>query len=146
MRNDVVSLRPRPLVDEQSAPFWDGVARGELVIERCRACGHYVHPPFRECTRCRASNSEFVTVSGPGGIFGRAIVTSSVVVGFEDRVPYVCLFVELEEQVQLLVAGNLVDSPAREAVVQAVEVVFRDDDLDGFALPMFRLAVEDAPR
>ena len=147
MRDDVVSLRPRPLVDERSAPFWDGVARGELVIERCRACGHYVHPPFPECTRCRASHFEFVTVCGRGRIFERTIVTSPVVVGFEDRVPYVCLFVELEEQSELLVAGNLVDSPAREAVVgRAVEVVFREDELDGFVLPMFRLAVEEASR
>ena len=145
MFDNVVSLRPRPVVDEQSAPFWEGVARGELVIERCRVCGYYVHPPFPECTRCRASDFEFVAVSGRGRIFERAIVTSPVVVGFEDQVPYACLFVELDEQSQLLVAGNLVDSPATEAVVgRAVEVVFRADELDGFVLPMFRLAGAEA--
>jgi uncharacterized OB-fold protein len=144
---DVVSLRPRPVLDEQSAAFWEGVARHELVIERCRVCGYYVHPPFPECTRCRASDFEFVAVSGRGRIFERAIVTSPVVVGFEDQVPYACLFVELEEQSQLLVAGNLVDSPATEAVVgRPVEVVFQADELDGFVLPMFRLAGTEASR
>jgi uncharacterized OB-fold protein len=143
--DDVVTLRPRPIVDVQCAPFWEGVTRGELVIERCRVCGYFVHPPFPECTRCRASDFEFVAVSGRGSIFERAIVTSPVVVGFEDRVPYACLFVELEEQSQLLVTGNLVDSPATEAVVgRAVELVFRADELDGFVLPMFRLVIAEA--
>jgi hypothetical protein len=49
-------------------------------------------------------------VSGCGTIFERAIVESPVVVGFENDVPYACLLVELEEQPDLLIAGNLVDA------------------------------------
>ncbi|MHB8466812.1 MAG: Zn-ribbon domain-containing OB-fold protein [Acidimicrobiales bacterium] len=147
MSEDPGSLQPRPVVDELSAPFWAGVARRELVIERCRVCGYYVHPPFPECTRCREADFEFVAVSGRGRIFERAIVTSPVVVGFEDRVPYACLFVELEEQPQLLVAGILVDGSAVEAVIgRPVEVVFRADEVDGFVLPMFRPTATEAPQ
>jgi uncharacterized OB-fold protein len=72
-------------------------------------------------------------------IFERSIVVSPVVVGFGDDVPYACLFVELDEQAGLLVAGNLVDAEPDEARVgRRVEVVFRAE-ADGFVLPMFKL-------
>jgi len=102
-----------------------------------------MHPPYPECTRCRASDLTVEAVSGQGVIFERAIVESPVVVGFTGDVPYACLLVELDEQPGLLIAGNLVDFPPDEAVVgRRVEVVFRDES-DGFTLPMFRLVQEE---
>jgi uncharacterized OB-fold protein len=133
------SLRPRPVADPLSEPFWEGVTRHELVIQRCRVCGDYVHPPAPECVSCRASNFTFEAVSGRGTIFERAIVEGPIVVGFEADVPYACIFVELDEQRGLLIAGNLVDDGPEEARIgRGVEVVFRDDS-DGFTLPMFKL-------
>ena len=137
-------LRPRPLPDELSRPFWDGIARRQLVIQRCRPCGNYVHPPYPECTECRVSDLGFEAVSGRGRIFQRVIVESPVVVGFEADVPYACLLVELEEQADLLVAGNLVGADPREAVIgRRVELVFRQE-ADGFTLPAFRLVADPA--
>jgi uncharacterized OB-fold protein len=137
-----MTLRPRPVPDDLTQPFWDGVARHELVLQRCRTCGFYVHPPYPECTQCRESDLAFEAVSGRGTIFERSIVESPVVVGFEDAVPYACLFVELDEQPGLLVAGNLVDAAPEEAQIgRRVDVVFRDEP-DGFTLPMFTLIDE----
>jgi len=134
-------LRPRPIPDALSQAFWSGIARRQLVLQRCRACGYYIHPPYPECTSCRASDYSFEPVSGNGTIFERAIVTAPIVPGFEDRLPYACLFVELDEQPDLLVAGNLIDAdPYLAEIGRCVEVVFRDDDIDGFTLPFFRLA------
>jgi uncharacterized protein len=128
--------------DELSRPFWAGVADHKLVIERCQVCGNYVHPPYPECTRCRAGDLAFEPVSGQGNIYERVIVESPVVVGFEDDVPYAFLLVELDEQEGLLVAGNLVDAEPYEARIgRPVEVIFRPDH-DGFTLPLFKL-VED---
>jgi len=31
---------PDAVRDMESAPFFDGTARGELMIKRCDACGH----------------------------------------------------------------------------------------------------------
>lgn len=135
-----IPARPRPVVDSLSQAFWEGAGRRVLVVQRCRDCGFYVHPPYPECTNCLGENLGFEAVSGRGKIYERAIVQSPVVVGFEDDVPYACLLVELEEQPELLVAGNLVDAPPDDAVIgRGVEVVFRKD-LDGFTLPAFRLA------
>jgi uncharacterized OB-fold protein len=111
-------------------------------MQRCRACKNYVHPPYPECTNCRSGDLTFEPVSGRGVIFERAVVESPVVVGFEDDVPYACLFVELDEQAGLLVAGNLVDAAPYEARIgRPVEVVFREES-DGFTLPAFKLLGE----
>ena len=142
--DDLAPSRPQPVVDALTAPFWEGAARHELVLQRCRACGYYVHPPYPECSKCRSNDLTFEVVRGCGTIFERAIVESPVVVGFEAAVPYACLFVELDEQQGLLVAGNLVDStPDQAQIGRRVEVVFRDDD--GLTLPMFKLAEQPSP-
>jgi uncharacterized OB-fold protein len=133
-------MRPRPEITPLTQPFWDGARAGRLVLQRCRACGHYDHPPFPECTQCRSAETGFVPVSGRGTIFQRCIVASPVVAGFEQRIPYACLAVELDEQPGLVVIGNLVEAPPQEAVIgRRVEVVFEDAG-EGFVLPMFRLA------
>jgi uncharacterized protein len=134
-----VELRPRPVIDPLSQAYWDGVARSELVIEKCRACGHHIHPPFPECTSCRSNDIDFVAVSGRGRIHQRAIVETPVVPGFEHEVPYVCLTVELDEEPGLIVLGNLIGAPPYEAVIgRSVEVVFITE-ADGFVRPVFQL-------
>ena len=134
------TLKPRPAPDALERPFWEGIAERQLRIQHCRACRTWVHPPYPECTGCRASDFDFESVSGRGRIFQRVIVESPVVVGFEGEVPYACLVVELEEQSELLVAGRLVEAGPHEAVIgRRVELVFREES-DGFTLPVFRLA------
>ncbi len=134
-----VELRPRPVIDPLSQAYWDGVARSELVIEKCRACGHYIHPPFPECTLCRSNDIDFVAVSGRGRIHQRVIVESPVVPGFEHEVPYACLTVELDEEPGLIVLGNLIGASPYEAVIgRPVEVEFITE-ADGFTRPVFRL-------
>lgn len=138
-------VRPRPEITPLTQPFWDGARQGRLVLQRCRACGHYDHPPFPECTRCRSADTGFEAVSGRGTIYQRCIVASPVVAGFEDRIPYTCLAVELDEQPGLIVVGNLVDAAPTEAKIgRRVEVVFEDAG-EGFVIPVFRLQPEENP-
>jgi uncharacterized OB-fold protein len=135
-----VISRPRPIPNDLTRPFWDGVAAHKLVIQRCRACKRYTHPPYPECASCRSSDFTFEAVSGRGSIFERVIVEAPVVVGFENDVPYACLLIELVEQPELLIAGNLVGAtPYQARIGRPVRVVFRQES-DGFTLPAFELA------
>lgn len=132
--------RPRPVITPETSAFWSGAAAGELVLQRCMACGHFDHPPYPECTRCHSMSLTHSAVSGRGTIFERTIVMAPIVRGFEDRVPYACLVVELDEQPELFVLGNLVGAPPEDAVIgRRVEVCFEQID-DEYHLPMFRLA------
>jgi uncharacterized OB-fold protein len=41
---------PRPTPDTQ--PFWDGLARGEYLIQHCKDCGQPRHYPRPVCPAC----------------------------------------------------------------------------------------------
>jgi uncharacterized OB-fold protein len=126
--------RPVPVPTPETQHFWDGTARGELLLQRCRACRATYFPPQPFCPRCTSDDVEVVRASG------RASLTSYVVAhrgapGFEA--PYVIAVVELEEGPRLLT--NLVEvppEPERLPLDLPLEVVF--EPLGELALPLFR--------
>jgi uncharacterized OB-fold protein len=77
--------------DDDSEEFFDGAARGELMIKRCDACGHSLRPDAIACSKCHASTLSWARASGRG-----SIVSWIVVHGNEHDQPIVGL-VELDE-------------------------------------------------
>src|SRR5262249_15065625 len=128
--------RPLPQVSAEMAPFFAAARRHELVVQRCRGCGHLRFPARDRCSRCLSRESEWIRVSGRGAGFSFAIMHQVYRPGFADEVPYAVVVVELEEGVRLL--SNVVGCPAREiAVGMPVEVVF-DEASPEVTLPKFR--------
>ncbi len=118
-------LRLAPSPTSESAAFWTGGRNGELLISRCRACGHFFHPPGPACWRCRSSDV------GPEKVSGRATVAAFTVdrqpwiPGFEP--PYIVAIVELAEQPDVRLITNVVDvEPDDMSIGLEVEVFFED--------------------
>src|SRR5262245_63427792 len=133
------ALPPLPEPDETSRPFWEAAREGRLVIQRCAACRRYHHPPAVICPDCGSSNLRFEPVSGRGTIYSYSIMYDRRVLGFEDRVPYVTLVVELAEQPLLMLVTNLVGAgPTDVKIGLPVEVTF-EKITDEVTLPQFRL-------
>ena len=44
--------RPRPSINQDVAFFWEGVAEGKLLIQRCLKCQALRHPPGPGCPKC----------------------------------------------------------------------------------------------
>ena len=131
--------RPRPFVSERTAPFWDAARRGELVIQRCRDCGTFFHPPVPVCMRCHSLELGFAAVSGRGAVQSFSVMRGSPPPGFEQVTPYAVLAVELDEQPRLIVMANLVGAaPDGLRIGDRVRAVFEAED-DGFVYPMFEL-------
>lgn len=125
--------RPRPAINQDTAFFWEGVRRGELLIQRCAGCGRLRHPPRPACPWCRSLEWGSVPSSGRGEVYSYVVHHHPPIPGFE--VPYVVALVQLAEGTRL-VAG-LVDSPpegVRIGMPVRVRFVAVDDDL---TLPMF---------
>jgi uncharacterized OB-fold protein len=133
--------RPLPVLDERSRHYWEGAREGKLVLLRCAACATYVHPPTRSaCPACRSEELQPTEASGRGTVYSWSVMHSGGNPGFEDRLPYAVLVVELAEQPGLLTIGNLVDgSPAVLSIGAPVEVCFEEID-DEVTLPQWRLA------
>ncbi len=96
--------RPLPRVNAymDTKPFWDAAKNGKLVIQYCKDTGKpqfYPHPVSMATGR---RNLEWREVSGKGKVYSWT-VTNSPWPGHEDRVPFLCALVELDEGVRMLV-------------------------------------------
>jgi hypothetical protein len=93
----VESARPVPVPDEASAPFFEGAARGELMLQRCGSCGAFMWPVKTRCVECFSGEVEWARASGRGELYSWAVVHQRYP-GFEE--PYVLATVETSEGVR----------------------------------------------
>ena len=125
----------RPQLNRDTAYFWEGIAAGELRLQRCNACGALRHPPGPACPECGALDRGYVAASGRGTVFSYVVHRHPPVPGRE--LPILLVLVDLEEGVRMV--GELVDaSPDDLAIGMPVTADFRriDDDL---TLPVWRI-------
>jgi uncharacterized protein len=129
-----------PFSDVDSAPFWDAVRRHELQVQRCGNCGRLLFPARPICAHCGSADLEWVPVSGRGTLLSWVVTHQVFNKLFAEAVPYTTLLVQLEEQPDLLMYGNVAEDA--DFVPQAgvtLQAVFEDHD-EGFTL------VQWAPR
>jgi uncharacterized OB-fold protein len=132
--------RPIPVPTPLTQPFWDAAKERRLVIQRCRKCRRYFHPPVQFCLNCFSEDLAFEPVSGRGRIHARTVMHDPRIRGFEESVPFAIVAVELDEMAGLLLVANLLGSTPEEARIGSrVEVDFEPIG-DGFVLPQFRLS------
>ncbi len=128
--------KPVPEPDELSRFYWDAAAEGRLVVQRCSACRRYLFPPSVACPRCRTETLVPTPVSGRGRVHAFTVARQAFDPSFE--IPYVLALVELEEDPEVRILTNLVQSdPAAVRGGVAVEVVF--ETRGATSLPQFRL-------
>ena len=127
---------PEPVVDPDSAGFWEAASKGTLVISRCQACQFWQHPPQERCRMCGGAVA-FEPVSGQGTIYSFILVRQALVPG--HVVPYVVAQVELPEQKGLRIVGVVQGDVDAVACDLPVEVVFAEPSPGGTRAPEFRL-------
>jgi len=99
------------LDDVDAAPFWNGAARGELLVQACAACGRRRMPPRPMCPACRAVQSRWDTVSGRGTIWSFVVPHPPLLPTYQALAPYNVITVALDEDPRLRLVGNLVARP-----------------------------------
>jgi uncharacterized OB-fold protein len=126
--------RPRPAINQDNAYFFEGVARGELLVRRCTNCGRAQHPPLPMCPVCASTSWAPQPMASTGEVYTFTVTHHPQLTGF--TLPVVVTLVELSDGHRLVT--NLVDvDPADVFVGMAVEVdlVAVDDEL---TLPLCR--------
>ena len=98
------------LGDPTTAPFWEGCARGELLVQACASCGLRRMPPRPMCPRCRSLETRWEQTSGRGRIWSFIVPPPPLLPAFAEVAPYNAIIVELEEDPLIRFAGNLVAS------------------------------------
>jgi hypothetical protein len=116
--------KPIPEADEESAPFYEGARRHELMLMRCDGCGAYRLPSRPRCPDCWSTQTSWVAASGRGTLYSYGIMHQKFP-GFAEEGPYNYAVVELDEGPRIV--SNIVDVPAAELRVDMpVQAVYDD--------------------
>jgi len=129
--------RPRPAITRDNAFFWEGLAEGKLLIQRCR-CGRLRHPPGPACPHCHSLHWDTEVASGRGRVYSWVVAHHPAIPPFEYPNPIA--LVELEEGTRIV--ANLV-GVAPDAIREGMPVVCEIAEVEpGFHVPRFRPARE----
>jgi uncharacterized OB-fold protein len=129
-----VGFPPLPAVTALNEHFWRGGATGRLLIQRCGACGFWLHPPSPVCRRCLSTDVSPSAVSGRGRVRTFTVNYQPWFPGLST--PYVIAIVELDEQPGLQFLTRLVDCPP-ETVASGLRVEVRFEPHGDVHLPLF---------
>ena len=130
------STRPIPIPSPETQPFWDGCARGELLLQRCRGCGTVWHPPSSLCPSCLSTDYEWSPASGQGTVYTYSVVHHAFRPVWESLTPYVVAVIELAEGPHMV--SSVIDVPPDSMEVgMGVTVVFQRIS-EAISLPFFK--------
>jgi uncharacterized OB-fold protein len=135
--------RPRPSLNQDVSFFWEGAAKGQLLIQRCTDCQALRHPPGPGCPQCSSMNWQPAVMSGKGSIYSFVRHHHPAIPPFEAGHPVI--LVQLDEGPRLV--SELVEDDSDGAEIEIgmrVEAQF-DEVEEGFTMPRFRIVAQDSP-
>ena len=130
-------MLPSPIVNADSAPYWDGARENKLLLQRCADCGTLRFFPRYLCTECGSENTDWVEAAGRGTVHSFTVVHRAAFPEFQARTPYVVALIDLEEGPRMMT--NIVGDDALDVEFgDTVTVEFEDRGSDGAKVPQFR--------
>ena len=133
-----MGLKPIPLPDDITRPYWDAAKKHELRIQHCKACSNYQHPPEEQCSQCGASEFDWPKLSGQGVVYTFVIDRRLMTPSFNE--PYVIAQINpVEAQHDTVrITTNMRDCELDDVYCgMPVEILF-EDVTDEITLPQFR--------
>jgi uncharacterized OB-fold protein len=133
-----MGVKPVPLPDDVSRPYWEAAKKRELRIQQCKACSEYQHPPREECLQCGKTEFDWPQLSGKGTVFSFIIDRRLMTPGFDE--PYVVAQINpVETQNDVVrITTNVRDCELGDVYCDMpVEILF-EDVTDAVTLPQFR--------
>jgi len=86
--------RPQPLIGRDNAYYWEGVAKGSVLIQQCTACGSLRHPPSPMCPECQSLDWTTVPATGRAALHSYTICHHPLPPWEEG--PYAVVLIDLE--------------------------------------------------
>jgi len=131
-----VSDRLLPAAVGLNAEFYAFLARDELRLQRCAACGTWRHPPRHRCAHCGSLDAAWEPATGRGRVFSWTVTHRAVDPAFVP--PYAIVIVELDEGPRLV--GNLRGIEPSELAIDLPVVVEIEHASDTVGFVWFRPA------
>ena len=117
-----------PAITELNAPFWKGLAQGEVRLQKCGTCGAHQYPAETFCYECGAEAMSWVTVAGEGTLYSFTVVHQLYHKAFKPFLPYTVAIVQMDEGPRMLSAMLGLKRPLTigERVKPCIRVVDND--------------------
>jgi uncharacterized OB-fold protein len=113
------------LEDAEFAPFFDGLRKHELRVQRCAACQELRWPPRPVCGGCGDDALEWVAVPRRGRLYSWVTIWRVAAPELKAEVPFDVAVVALDADPRLRMLGRVEPSPGRELAIEApMDVVF----------------------
>ncbi len=121
----------------ETTGYWEGIARGVLVIKKCANCGGYQHPRRLFCTTCENDVFDWVETSGKATVYTFSTVHRAPTPEYENEVPYTVGILHLAENVFLF--SRILPSGDRDIRIgDPVTLTFRETGQKG-RLPAYQV-------
>jgi uncharacterized OB-fold protein/acyl dehydratase len=125
--------RLKPPLGHDNQWWWEGIAQGELRIQRCKDCGTLRHPPRPMCGSCQSIAWDWIVSQGAGTVHSYVVLHHPPVPGYEYPLPVV--LVDLDEGTRL-VANVTGCAPSEIRIGMRVQARIEPAD-DEMKLPFF---------
>jgi uncharacterized protein len=120
---------PAPMITPENKPYFDGTARGVLLLKFCDACQRYHHYPRTFCPHCFSDRTRWVESSGRGKIYTFSVLRLGT------PTPFSLAYVQLEEGPRMMT--NLVDCDFDALAIDMPVRLSCKPATDGTMIPMF---------
>ena len=128
--------KPLPRPQAMDMPYWEGLKKRELRMQKCRDCGKVWFPPAFGCPQCLSTNYEWAKLSGKGKVWSWSVFYQVYYQSFAKDIPYNVIQVQVDEGPIMI--SNMVECKNEDLKCDMrVEIVF-DDVTPEVTLPKFR--------
>lgn len=127
-------MKPSPIADPGTKPYWEGLKQERILLKRCLNCGNTHFYPRELCPHCYSDDLDWVEASGNGTVYSYTVVHRPAGPAYADDVPYTVAVVELAEGPRMMswITGGKevrIGAPVKATFVTVGDTV----------LPMFEL-------
>lgn len=128
-----------PIICETSRPYWDGLAAGQIRMQRCDDCQGWVFYPRAFCPACSSRALTWTPVTGTPTLYSYTVAQVPVAKVFAYLGKPILAVVELANGVR--VPTRLVDvEPEAVTIGMALEPVFDSATYENATLLLFKPA------
>ncbi|HET7388047.1 MAG TPA: OB-fold domain-containing protein [Nocardioidaceae bacterium] len=133
--------------DPDTAPYWQALASGKLMLPHCLSCARVWSPPSATCPHCGGKDHDWIEHDGRGQVYSWTVVHRALDDAFAEDVPCAIAVVELDAADGARLVGRLLapdNAPSPPPVAAQMPVQTVTYPLGGRALLGF-LPVSDSP-
>jgi uncharacterized OB-fold protein len=127
MKTYLPSGLPVPIAESDglSGPFWNGLTKNELLVQRCTICKTIQFGPEWICHHCHSFDLEWISIRPKGRIYSWERVWHPVHECLSGHGPYIVVLVEMPGAENIRIPGNLLGDPLQQVVIGSnVEGIF----------------------